>query len=597
LNETIHINRNAVWGELFIDELVRSGVRYACVSPGSRSTSLALACAANKELKSFVHVDERSGGFFALGLAKITKTPVLLVCTSGTAAAEFYPAVIESFQSAVPLIVCTADRPPELLDCGANQTIDQNNLYANHINWFFNAGLPEATAERLRHIRVIARRAVREATGFRKGPVHINLPFRKPFEPGTATDTVDKALLDAALTGSSRIEIGRMDSVVAPSPDTVGGLASIVSRHERGLLIVGPGDFDEEFCRAAAALAASLSYPILADGASQLRFGSHDKEFVFAGYDAYLKSEPWANAHAPDVILQFGGTVSSKGLEMYLGAQNGFRVHVDAGGRWLDPSNYLQAAVQSDPASFCMMLGGELARRDVRRGETDWLRSFRSAEAAVGRIRSEMIDCTEELFEGKVLRAAFDVIGDGSHVMISNSMPIRDLDYFVSPSKKNLRIHSNRGASGIDGINSTALGIATAAAAPVFLITGDLAFYHDLNGLAAAARYSIPLTVILINNNGGGIFELLPIAEYRDVFTEYFLTPQNANFSLLAAGYGATYRKAGTWTEFKEAVAAAADSPALDIIEIRTDAGESTGLRKDFWTRVRETLDESPRPA
>ncbi len=590
MSDHIQINRNILWAEVFIDQLVRLGVRYACISPGSRSTPLALACANNTNLTSYVHIDERSGGFFALGIAKSIRQPVMLVCTSGTAAAEFYPAIIEAYQQNAPLIVCTADRPPELIECGANQTINQNNIYANHIRWFFNAGLPEPTPGRMRHIRVVARRAVKEATGLEKGPVHINFPFRKPFEPKSYTDTIDAHNFEQFKNGFAD-DIAPVEVSVTPTTESLTDLISAARMYRRGLIIVGPGNFSEAFTNHVSEMASRLSYPILADGASQLRFGRNEKSMIFTHYDAYLKAASFAESHKPEVILQFGGTVSSKGLELFLNEQNAFKIHVNSGGRWLDPSNYLRSVVQSDPTRFCAMMSEALRKENTAITPDEWLADFKKAEEKAEAIRKEMIDCTDSLFEGKVVRVVLESIPEDSHVMISNSMPIRDLDYFASSLEKNICIHTNRGASGIDGINSTALGIAAATKSPVYLITGDLAFYHDLNGLIASRKYDIPLTVILINNNGGGIFELLPISEYRDIFNDYFLTPHDLEFEPFVIGYGGTYTNIASWNDLRNNLHDLHVPEKLNILEIRTDPRASTELRKKYWKKVEEALD------
>lgn len=542
-------------------------------------------------MQSFIHIDERSGGFFALGIAKNIREPVMLVCTSGTAAAEFYPAIIEAYQYHVPLIVCTADRPPEYIDCGANQTINQNNLYGNHIRWFFNAGLPEPVPDRLRHIRVIARRAVKESNGLVKGPVHINFPFRKPFEPNSYTDTIDANEIENIMNGFSD-DIAPIETLVTPTAESLHDLLSLTGMYERGLIIVGPGDFDKEFAERITEMASLLSYPIIADGASQIRFGNHDKRMLLTHYDSYLKVSSFVESHKPDVILQFGGTVSSKGLELFLNEQNAFKVHINSAGMWLDPSNYLRSVVQADPARFCSLMVDELKKEKVARTDDSWITDFKNAEKKAQEIRKDMLDCTESFFEGKILRVVLDAVPDGAQVMISNSMPIRDLDYFVSSLEKNIHIHTNRGASGIDGINSTALGIAATTASPVYLITGDLAFYHDLNGLIASRKYNIPLQVILINNNGGGIFELLPIADYRDIFNEYFLTPHDINFENFVSGYGGSFHTIQSWDDLSEKLKKNSNDTILNVYEIKTDPARSTELRKLYWQKVEEALSQ-----
>ncbi len=587
MNKVVEINRNILWAELFVNELYEQGVRHVCISPGSRSTPLTFAFAHHPGYKRFVHIDERSGGFFALGLAKQLNAPVVLVCTSGTAAAEFYPALIEAHQGEVPLIVCTADRPPELLACGANQTIDQDKIYANHINWSFNVGLPEITRNRLNHVKTLARRAVLESNGTVRGPVHLNFPFRKPFEPDNFTDRIDAELL-------KQVRVHRYESFTyrnhEVSPEAVTELAGILVSKEKGLFVVGPGDFGENFAEQLSRLSAYLGYPILADGASSLRYGNHDSSYILTHFDAYLKSEDFSSHYKPEIILQFGMTVSSKGLEQFLQETDALRFHINPSGKWIDQSGYLEKVIPADPSKFCKALlsASERLDRPVRIGE--WRDGYDAAERLSSRIRSEMIDCTDTMFEGKIIREVLKAVPENARIMISNSMPIRDLDYFASHTRKKIHIYTNRGASGIDGITSTALGIATGSDRPTILITGDLAFYHDLNGLIAARKYRIPLVIVLINNNGGGIFEILPISEYQEVFREYFLTPHDLDFGPIVNAYGGSYHLADTWERFGNALHTASESNAFSVIECRTDAVGSMHLRKKYWNEVNAAI-------
>jgi 2-succinyl-5-enolpyruvyl-6-hydroxy-3-cyclohexene-1-carboxylate synthase len=282
--------------------------------------------------------------------------------------------------------------------------------------------------------------------------------------------------------------------------------------------------------------------------------------------------------------------VSSKGLELFLNNQQAYKLHVNASGSWIDPANYLQNVIQSDPAVFCEKVQERLQKQNIVHDTPGWLDSFLSAERSTVRVRQEMIDCTETLFEGKALRVVVDEVPSGTPVMVSNSMPIRDLDYFVGPSEKDIRIHTNRGASGIDGITSTGLGIAATSDKPTVLITGDLAFYHDLNGLLASKKYDIPLIVVLINNNGGGIFELLPIAEYRDIFSPYFLTPHDLSFEPFVHAYGGQHRRITSWDELRSGLRYAFEHPQLYVLELVTDAAESTVIRKKYWEEVEKVL-------
>jgi 2-succinyl-5-enolpyruvyl-6-hydroxy-3-cyclohexene-1-carboxylate synthase len=579
----LRINRNILWAELFVDELVRQGIKYACISPGSRSTPLVYALARHNSIKTLPHIDERAGSFFALGLAKRLQAPVVIACTSGTAAAEFYPAIIEAYQSQTPLIVVTADRPPELIDCGANQTIFQENMYANHINWYSNPGLPELTTERLLHIKTIARRAVAESNGFHKGPVHINMPFRKPFEPDTITDEIEEKSIEGL-----RQSIGDPLGNPGSSPDSsfITRIASVIKESTRGLFIVGPGYNDSAFSTAIIKLADILKYPILADGGSQLRHGKFDKSTVCTEYDAYLKVDAFAKMHTPDLIFQFGLGTSSKGLESFLSKVPTRRFHINPSGRWIDQSGYLDTVIRCEPSEFCRLLVDYFENRTLGKHSDEWLNAFNQAESVSSSVRQRLVDCTSDLFEGKVLRMVFDKIPDNSQVLVSNSMPIRDLDYFVSASDKSIDIFTNRGASGIDGITSTALGLAFNAGKPTVLVTGDLAFYHDMNGLLASLKFSIPLIVVLINNNGGGIFRMLPIADYPEVFTEYFITPHNLDFKPFISGYGGIYRKISNWSDFNAEFSDAINRNKLTVLDIPTDPVDSTKLRRTYWKEV-----------
>ena len=348
------INRNILWTETFVKELSSAGVKYACISPGSRNTPLTLAFANNKKIKSFVHIDERSCAFFGLGLAKSSRSPVVLVSTSGTATAEFYPAIIEAYQQRIPLIVCTADRPPELLDCGANQTINQNNLYKNHIRWFIDVGLPEPISRRIKHIKVVARRAVYESLIRSKGPVHLNFPFRKPFEPDAYTDDVNQEILDLANEISfDKEEFFKEDEKNISNEKWFIEIFNHLKNFEKGLIIAGPENYDPVFHKKCQELSMELGYPILADGSSQLRFGRYDKNNVLSNFEGFLRSEFFTHNNKPDIILQFGRTITSKALDIYLEKCSAPRFMINEYGDWFDPSNKATAAIACKPFLFC----------------------------------------------------------------------------------------------------------------------------------------------------------------------------------------------------------------------------------------------------
>jgi 2-succinyl-5-enolpyruvyl-6-hydroxy-3-cyclohexene-1-carboxylate synthase len=588
----IKINRNILWTETFVNELVLAGIKYACISPGSRNTPLTLAFANNKKIRSFVLVDERSTGFFALGLAKSSNSPVVLVCTSGTATAEFYPAIIEAYQNRVPLIVCTADRPPELLDVGANQTINQNNLYKNHIRWFVDIGLPEPTVRRLKHIKSTARRAVYESFIKSKGPVHLNFPFRKPFEPEFYTDKVDKATIDFAnANGDDRKNfIESKDGKNLKNEKWFKEVANFLMTTKKGLIIAGPEDYNPYFARNLIALARRLNYPILADGCSNIRFGNHDKKLVVSNYDAFLRSETFAKKIRPDFILHFGRTITSKALDTFLENCNAPRYMINDYGDWFDPSNKSLAAYDCKPYIFCERMNELLEEENFLRKAEDWLDIYLNADKTTGKIKEKLIDDSPSFDEPCIISEIINELPDNSLVMISNSMPVRDFDYFASNSDKKLTIFNNRGASGIDGITSTALGIKCGSNKPTVLITGDLAFYYDLNGLLAAYKYSLPLIIILINNNGGGIFEILPISSHGKIFKDYFIAPLNLDFSYFVSAYKGNYKKIKDRKNFQKTFKDSLTKKNITVIEIPTDSKKSLSLRKRFWKEVSKKM-------
>ncbi len=591
------INRNILWTETFVRELSSAGVKYACISPGSRNTPLTLAFAGNKKIKSFVHIDERSCAFFGLGLAKSSGSPVVLVSTSGTATAEFYPAIIETYQQRIPLMICTADRPPELLDCGANQTINQNNLYKNHIRWFVDVGLPEPITRRIKHIKVVARRAVYESLIRSKGPVHLNFPFRKPFEPDAFTDDIDQEIFNLANELSfDKEELFKDDEKNISNEKWFLEIFNYLKDFEKGLIIAGPENYDPAFHKKCQELSIKLGYPILADGASQLRFGNHDKINVLSNFEGFLRSEFFINNNKPDIILQFGRTITSKALDIYLEKCSAARFMINEFGDWFDPSNKATAAVACKPFLFCEKMLDIIHSEKIERKINGWLQSFIEAEKISNSIKDELINESRSLNEARIISEIVNNLPDNSHLMISNSMPIRDFDYFAGNTNKDIAIYNNRGASGIDGIISTALGIAADCSRPTFLITGDLAFYYDLNGLLAAKKYSLPLIIILINNNGGGIFEVLPISKYKEVFNEFFLAPHSLDFSYFVKAYQGNYTLISDWESLHETFYSALNNKSFSVLEVRTDAVESLELRKKYWQEIEKQLMQLPEP-
>jgi len=587
----IKVNRNILWTETFLNELVSVGVKYACISPGSRSTPLTLAAANNKKIKSFINIDERSSAFFALGLAKSTNSPVLLICTSGTATAEFYPAIIEAYQQRIPLIVCTADRPPELINVGANQTINQYNLYKNHIRWFCPVGLPEANLKGIKHIKKCARRAFMESFIASKGPVHLNFPFKKPFEPKTFTDEVSKKVLDSAKkTGKKKNIFFEAKTKDLFSEKWFREISKYLLNSKKVLIIAGPEYYNSDFPVQISKLAEKLNIPVLADGCSNLRFGRHKKGNILTNYDAILRSDKFVKNNQPDFILHFGRTVTSKALETFLGKCTAPRFMINNYGDWFDPSNKSIAAIGCKPFVFCRKMNQFLDSKIIKERNKNWLENFLSADRIASEIKSKLIENSTSLNEGRLVSEIMNLIPKNSKLMISNSMPVRDFDYFASNSEKKISVYNNRGASGIDGITSTALGIAVQSKEPTILVTGDLAFYYDLNGLLAAKNFKIPLNVILINNDGGGIFEVLPISKYGKFFKNYFIVSHNLDFSYFVKAYRGNFKGIKDWNDFRSSFKRALKTKSFSVIEVKTNSKQSLKLRQKFWNDVSKKM-------
>jgi len=580
----IKINKNILWSTIFFEQLATLGVKHVCISPGSRSTPLTLAAVYNKKLICLKIIDERSSAFFASGIARTTGKPVVLICTSGTATAEYYPAIIEAYQQRIPLIVCTADRPPELVNKGANQTINQKNLYANHIRFFADAGLPDISKKKLQTIQKIAVQSFEVAALNNKGPVHINFPFEKPFEPGTYTDTIPlyfklQYTRKKELTQTARVKTKRVESLV-----------KIIAKAKRGLIIVGPDEYNPKFPQLINAVANKTGFPIFADGASQLRFGKTSKNKVITNYDALLRSEYFLKDFSPDLILHFGRTITSKGLELFLEKTSAPKYFINEFGDWFDPIGSAKNVLAIKPFLFCQQLLASDALSKPTVENKLWLRFLTTADLHTEKIKKQTLKIPSFPNELSIVNLLLDSLPQKSNVMLSNSLPVRDFDFFASTSDKEITVFHNRGASGIDGILSTALGIASVSKKPTILITGDLAFYYDLTSLLTAKQYSIPLIIILVNNNGGGIFQFLPISKYENVFEQYFTMPYSLSFKNFVKEFGGNYSLINKQSAFEKHLSAALLEKYFSVLEIKTDAKTSLALRKKYWGAVSDSL-------
>jgi 2-succinyl-5-enolpyruvyl-6-hydroxy-3-cyclohexene-1-carboxylate synthase len=588
--------RNFALAEAFVDDLARAGVRNACVCPGSRSTPLAIKLACHPALRVWVHVDERSCGFFALGMARALNEPVALLCSSGTAAANFLPAVVEAYHARVPLIVLTADRPPEVRDFGSAQTIDQVRLYGSHVKWFVDMPVPEITEDLLRHARAVAGRAVAIAVAEPAGPVHLNFPFREPLLPsmdaGGAESVVDRIAREGRPGNVPYVKASR--EARPPDAALVTALATDLAATPRGIIVCGPQD-DPAFAESISRLAAAIEYPILADPLSQVRCGRHDRTHVVDSYDAFLRDETVCQELAPDIVLRFGASPTSKPLLQYLQRYpGGCHVLVDEDGGWRDPVLLASDVVHADPSLFCDALAEAIVARGGRVPYGEWSRTWQalgelSRAAIAGEVEAEV-----EAYEGRVFAELADLLPDGATLFAGNSMPVRDLDAYFPTSGRAIRFMANRGANGIDGVVSSALGVAAVTPTPLVLVIGDLSFYHDLNGLMAAKKNGLKATIVVLNNDGGGIFSFLPQATNiePDTFEALFGTPIGLDVEAAAKLHGACFVRPTSWDLFREAVATGIAGDGLTIIEIVTDRRQNVAQHRAVSAAVAARLQE-----
>jgi len=498
-----------------VDEWARQGVRHAVVAPGSRSTPLAVALAQNDSIEVHVFHDERSASFAALGIGSASGFPAVLLCTSGTAATHFHGAVVEAHQSDVPMIVCTADRPPELRDVGAAQTIDQTQLFGTSVRWFHDPGVPSRDAAST--WRSLAARTVQAAVGVRPGPVHLNLPFREPLT-GEVVDmpqSREKKWSDVIRLGSSESQ-------------DLSAITKMLSGR-RGVIIAGRGA-----SRDVLSLSESLGWPIFADAVSGVR---EQNDSVVIGFDAILRSELFASSHVPEFVLRIGAPPASKVLAQWVKKNECRVVQLRSSEMVTDPDHAVEFTVVGDVATTTRLLATSTTSCDKA-----WISDWSDAEAVAQKV---MTGWTSENFsEPSVSRTVTSAMQVGSHLVVSSSMPIRDVEWFGTTTA-GVTVHSNRGTNGIDGVISTAVGVAISTRARVTVLIGDVACLHDSNGLWALNRRDVDLTIVVTNNDGGSIFSFLPQAQIvsNSDFELLYGTPHGASFEHLAATHGIPYER------------------------------------------------------
>lgn len=574
-------NPNTLWASIFVDHLVHAGLRMACIAPGSRSTPLTLAFAQHPDVRIYIHLDERSAGFFALGLAMASvegqSRPVALVCTSGTAAANFHPAVIEAYYAHIPLLILTADRPPELRESGANQTIDQIKMFGDHVLWSADAPVPQSDSPEVvvRHMQTLASRAYALANGLVKGPVHINFPFRKPLEPSKqekGTKSIAENLPEPRQILYTRISYGTLK----PTNDQIEEIGQLILQNRHGFIICGPDPYAASYAKDVTRLAQATGYPIMADPLSNLRTAEDESgALVLGGYHAWLPAIRHQMPEA-DVIIRFGAVPTSASLSSYLDSINPtVHVHIREDGRWADDLHRTSELIQSNPAEFCDALVSYLSSTHFQ-VDDKWPNPVKRAESVVWETLAGEIE-NEPFFDGAAVYQLLASLPENTILFGGNSLPIRHLDSYYQPIRKTVTLYGNRGASGIDGNVSTALGIAATTDRPVVALLGDITFYHDMNGLLAARRHNLHnVTFIILNNNGGGIFHRLPVAQFDPPFTDLFLTPHGLTFEYAAALFGLDYRLANDKRSFAEVLEWTFANPSgrtvAKVVEVQTDS-------------------------
>jgi len=558
----------------FVSELVHNGVEDIVVSPGSRSTPMAMVMVEHPDLRVHIHVDERSAAFFALGIAKATNKPTAILCTSGTAAANYYPAVVEANISRVPLIVLTADRPHELRDVGAPQAIDQIQLYGQHVKWFAEMALPENSLEMIRYVRTVCTRAAATALRAPAGPVHLNFPFREPLIPQLDREGLFE--LNERSGGYVKVHSGHLTL----SNTEFEEVAKSIHSYKRGIIVCGPIDMTG-LSEAIVELAERLQFPILADPLSQLRSSSFESKYIIDTYDTFLKNVEAKKWLKPDIIIRFGAMPVSKPLSIFLKENSDVCQFVVDGGRgWRDPGHVSSEMINCHEMEFCMSVLPFILKKTDDCFLEKWVEINRITHKHIGEISK-----VDELSEGKLFYQLAEILPEGATLFVGNSMPIRDLDTFFHSNKKSIRIMANRGANGIDGTTSTALG-AGLSSQPLFLVVGDLTFFHDLNGLIAAKQYGININIILINNNGGGIFSFLPQANHPKNFERLFGTPLDLQFEHAVKMYDGHYELITDWEHFYSAVRNSVANPGLNVMEITTNREKNILEHRKIWDSV-----------
>jgi len=565
-------NLNLAWCAAIADELAHCGVQDVLISPGSRSAPLAIAFAQNERLRCRSVLDERSAAFFALGLARAARRPVAVVCTSGTAAANYLPAVAEAYYSQIPLIVITADRPPEQRECGAGQTLVQTDMYEPYARFAAELPLPEATDRALLHARGTACRVVAAALGEPAGPAHLNVPLREPLDPGVVSADVTRleTLSSVAVTGRVQKPLVRVERRAAPAPSeqTLDRLAAWITAEPRGCIAVGPLELHGRDPDAFSTLALTAGWPLLADALSPARFGASQRLPVVQAHDAVLRTSEFVRVHAPRRVLRFGAMLTSKAFRTMLESDPSIEQCVIDPWEWRDPTGLAVELLRCDPLAVAAGLVARLPREHTF--SWYWDKAGEAAQRAI----DAQLDSSEEPSEPGIARAVVRALPARATLFVGNSMPVRDVDSFAAASPRPLRVVANRGANGIDGTLACALGTAVGSPGPFAALIGDLSLLHDMSSLLIARDPALCALIVIVDNDGGGIFEFLPVAQRadRELFETHFGTPQGTDIPALLASLGLPCTTVRTLHELQtRVVGESLATEGVRFIHVRTE--------------------------
>lgn len=556
---------NLTLSTLIIDSLIDLGVEHMVISPGSRSTPLTVAAARNQNVKKTIHYDERGAAFFALGIGKASGTPAVLICTSGTAVANYFPAIVEAAMDNVPLIILSADRPPELIGVGANQSIYQQNIYGRYPRWSAELHPPDGATDP-EHIESLLTSMWAAATAGYPGPVHLNCQFREPF------------------FGSSSDDQDQEDDIQAASTSDFSEIAAQLKSRDKGIILVGRS-VDPELDELILRLATNLNWPVFPDIQSTLRFTPNP--IVINHYDLALLKEGAFNGK-PDAVLHLGGAFTSKRLLKYLDSSDPFYIHAKETPECIDPNHQINLTVQSELSDLLTQVDSHLQGSEINTSE-GWLDQWQNFTSNIHSLLADIFIDNNELSEPAVSHVISELIPESHTLFLANSMPIRDMEMFGQAMGNVQRIVANRGASGIDGLFASACGVARASDSPLTLVIGDLAGLHDLNSLALVSQSGQPITVVMINNAGGGIFSFLPIADQADLFEPYFGTPHGWQFQKISEMFGLDYRQPRDMNEFRSTYKEALQANISTLIEVSTDRLDNYRLHQEIFQKIRES--------